>query len=62
MADLFPHVFTREQKREGIERELKKRRSVYPRQVADKKMSQAFADMQIALFEAIAKDYEGEGT
>lgn len=62
MADLFagaaPMIFDRDMKREAIERELKLRRSVYPRRIADKKMTQALADKQIAVMEAILKDYQ----
>lgn len=52
-----PAIFTREMKREAIERELKYRRSVYARRVSDGKMSQKAADYQIAVFEAILEDY-----
>ena len=38
-------------------RELALRRSAYPRFVANKRMSQANADREIALMEAIAHDY-----
>jgi hypothetical protein len=50
-------MFTAEQKRKAIERELSFRRRAYPRFVADKRMSQQLADEQIAIFEAIRKDY-----
>lgn len=50
-------MFTAEQKRKAMERELSFRRRVYPRFVADKKMSQQLADEQIAVFEAIRQDY-----
>lgn len=50
-------VFTAEQKRKAVERELSYRRRVYPRWIADKKMTQQFADEQIAIFEAISVDY-----
>lgn len=39
------------------EREVKQRRRVYPRFVADKRMSQAEADRQIAMMEAIATHF-----
>jgi hypothetical protein len=40
-----------------IERELAQRRRVYPRLIAAGKMSQATADRQIAIMEAIRDDY-----
>jgi hypothetical protein len=49
--------FTAKQKREAVEREIKYRRRVFPRLVANQKMSQALANEQIALFEAILADY-----
>jgi hypothetical protein len=50
----MPHSF--ETKRKCIERELGYRRRVYPKWVADKRMSQQFADEQIAIMEEIAAD------
>lgn len=50
--------FTRAQKRAGIERELAQRKRVYPRLVAAGKMTDGFAAAQIALMEAILKDYD----
>lgn len=41
----------------AIEREMKMRRRVYPRWVADGRMTQAKADAEIAVMEAIAEDY-----
>lgn len=41
----------------AIEREIKLRRRVYPRQVAAGNMTQALADAQIAVMEEIAADY-----
>lgn len=49
--------FTAAEKLAAVERELTYRRRVYARRVADEKMTQAMADRQIALFEAIAVDY-----
>lgn len=49
-------AFTAEQKRKAVERELSFRRRVYPRWIADKKMTQQFADEQIAIFEDIRND------
>lgn len=39
------------------EREAKMRRRVYPRWVSEGRMTQAFADAEIAAMEAIAADY-----
>lgn len=38
-----------------VEREINMRRQVYPRQVADRKMSQKNADQRISLMEAVLK-------
>ena len=46
------------EKLEAVDRELKKRRQVYPRLVANGTMTQALADRQIALMEAVKADYE----
>lgn len=50
-------TFTAAQKLRAVERELKFRRGVYPRWVEAKKLTQKFADEQIAIFEAIQRDY-----
>lgn len=50
--------FTAQQKLKAIQRELGFRHRVYARRVADKKMSQAMMDDEIAVFEAIEADYE----
>lgn len=50
-------TITAREKFECAEREVKQRRYVYPRRVADGKMTQALADKQIAMMEAIAADY-----
>lgn len=50
-------TFTRSEKRECVEREVKQRLRVYPRLVAQGKMTQAFADEQIAVMRAILADY-----
>lgn len=44
-------------KRTAAEREVKMRRRVYPRWVAEGRMTQADADYQIHVMEAIAADY-----
>lgn len=50
-------MISHDQKRACIERELKMRRRVYPRWVQDGRMSQAKADEEIAVMEAILADY-----
>jgi len=50
-------MITNREKADCAERELKQRRRVYPRFVADGRMAQQFADRQIAIMEAIAGDY-----
>lgn len=51
MAELFP--ITLYEQIQAVERELAMRRKVYPRRVADRKMTQAKADREIAAMEAI---------
>lgn len=46
-----------DQKRACIERELKMRRRVYPRWVEAGRMTQAKADEEVAVMEAILADY-----
>jgi hypothetical protein len=57
--------FTELEKHMAILRELAYRRAVYKMRVATGKMSSASAEYQIAIFEAIAADYQrgavGEG-
>lgn len=50
-------MFTAEQKRKAVERELGYRRRVYPRRIELNQMTQKMADDQIAIFEAILADY-----
>lgn len=50
-------MFTAEQKRACAERELKMRERVYPRWIADGRMSLAKADEEISLMREIAADY-----
>lgn len=54
MAD----TFTAAQKYDALLREARMRRRVYPRRVADKRITQKFAEEQIALIEAVAADYK----
>lgn len=49
--------YSHAEKRAEIEREIKMRRRVYPRWVADGRMKQTDADRRIAILEAIAADY-----
>jgi hypothetical protein len=49
--------YTAQDKKEAVERELKYRRRVYPRWIADGRMTRDLADRQIAIFEDIMADY-----
>lgn len=53
-----PRFFTVRQKIEAIQRELSLRSHVYPNRVATGRMTQALADYQIAIFDAILDDYK----
>jgi hypothetical protein len=50
-------MHTAADKKKAIERELTYRRRVYPRWIADGRMTQKLADQQIEIFEAIRDDY-----
>lgn len=50
---LFPIEFDLGAQIDCIEREIRQRQNVYPRLVADKRMTQNFADTQIALMRAV---------
>jgi hypothetical protein len=50
-------IYTAEQKRKAVERELGFRRRVYPNRIAAGFMTQKQADEQVAIFEAIRADY-----
>lgn len=50
-------MFSAQQKREAIERELAYRRRVYARRVEEGKMTRELMDRQISVFEAIRDDY-----
>lgn len=52
--------YTAEEKHAAVERELRYRRRVYPRRIADHQMSQELADRQIAIFEEIEADYRAQ--
>ena len=49
--------YTAKEKREAAERELKMRQRVYPRWVADNRMTQAKADHETAVMAEIVEDY-----
>jgi hypothetical protein len=49
--------YSLEEKRKCAEREVKLRRRVYRNRVLTGRMTQAFADREIAIMEAIAEDY-----
>ena len=59
MADLFApgDKITFRDKEACARRELDMRRRVYPRRVADQKMTQDQADREIEIMEAIVDDY-----
>ena len=48
---------TQEAKLRAVRREIRQRRRVYPRLIANGKMTQQEADHEIAVMEAIAADY-----
>lgn len=49
--------FTAAEKRRAAERELALRRYVYPRRIAEGKLTVKKAEAEIAVMEAIAEDY-----
>jgi trimethylamine:corrinoid methyltransferase-like protein len=51
-------MITTEDKRRCLKREIAMRRAAYPDWVARGKMTRAQADREIAVMEAILKDYE----
>ena len=53
-------AFSRLEKLNEALREIRQRQRVYPRLVADGRLSQADADRQIAIMRAIADDYRAE--
>lgn len=52
--------FTADDKLKAVRRELAQRRSLYPRWILERRITQNFADEQIAVFAAIVADYERE--
>jgi hypothetical protein len=57
---LITQSFTAEDKHRAIVREIGMRKHVYPDLVAAGRMTQATADRQIAVMQAIAADYARE--
>jgi len=55
--DWSAHDFSAQQKYREVMREIGQRENVYPRLVANGKLSQASADRQLAIMHAIAQDY-----
>lgn len=53
-------TFTDDDKRAAAEREVKFRRRVYARRVAEGRMRQEQADREIAVMESIAADYKAK--
>jgi ribosomal 50S subunit-associated protein YjgA (DUF615 family) len=53
-------TFSATEKLREIKREIAMRRTTYPRWVAAKRLTQHDADRQIAILEAIMRDYEIE--
>jgi len=53
-------TFTAEQLAACAEREVKQRRRVYARWVADGRMSEDFANEQIGMMEQIAREYRAK--
>ena len=50
-------AFTTAEKRREIERELRQRENVYPRLIANGKLTQQKADRQMAVLRAVLDDY-----
>lgn len=62
MSDLFPEApkaVSLERQIEAVDREVKMRRHVYARRVAEGKMTQAKADTEIAVMEAVEATLRG---
>ena len=57
MPDLFPPTI--DEMIDCVDRELRLRAIVYPRRVADKRLSQAKADREVELMHAIKRTLEG---
>lgn len=61
MSGLFDDVISKQEKVQEIEREIAMRERVYANRVAEKKMTQAKADRQIAVMRAILEDVRRGG-
>ena len=62
MTDMFPYAprqVSLDRQIQCAERELRMRRSVYPRHVRDSRMPQAKADSEIAAMQAIVETLRG---
>jgi len=60
--DLFPNLpraVTLDRQIRAVEREIDMRRQVYPKRVTDQRMSQQFADEEIAVMEAVRDTLRG---
>lgn len=53
-------AFTDAEKLAEVKREIRMRHSVYPKLIKGKKLTEADAARQIAILEAVVKDYDGE--
>ncbi len=52
--------FTDEEKYRCLERELRRRRNVYPNRIETGRMTQHEADYQITIMEAVLEDYRAK--
>lgn len=55
-------MFPAQDKLDAIKREIGYRRHVYARRVSEGRMTQAKADHEIKIMEAIAEDYEAQAS
>lgn len=58
MGAMVQHLYSRDEKRRAVEREVKMRERNYPRWVRQGVMTQDFADRQLGVMRAILDDYE----
>ncbi len=54
-----PRFVTLDRQIRAVEREIDQRRETYPRRVSDQRMSQQFADEEIAVMEAVRDTLRG---
>lgn len=62
MSGLFsdlPRAVSLDRQIRAVEREIDMRRQVYPKRVADGRMSQKFADEEVAVMEAVLATLKG---